>query len=315
MIRYNLNTEIQPFSPALDFHDAVVLTGSCFSDHIASRMKESYFSVFSQPCGVVFNPVSMAEPFKRALQSFDFNEHDLLHHNGLWHSKHHHGSFSEPGKPDVLRKANHMLHELKRALHASRYLFITWGTAWVYDLADGGGIVANCHKIPQDRFNKRLLGVHDIVEAWHGVMEWIKTFNHNLEVVFTVSPVKHLRDGVVENNLSKSLLFSALHELRQTHAHMKYFPAFELVNDDLRDYRFYEKDGAHPNALAIDYVYDKFKTAVYSPETQTYATDIEQYLRMSRHRLLREDGEEYVQFMKKLEDTRTLLNSRYDIEL
>lgn len=315
MIRYSLNMDIAPFDPALDYRDAVVFTGSCFSDHMANRLKEAYFSVFAQPCGVVFNPLSLAEPFLRALQTEDFTEQDLIQHNGLWHSVHHHGSFSETNKQDLLRKANHTLHAFKRSLHAARFLFVTFGSAWIYELKERHITVANCHKIPQDRFAKRLAEPEEIVGVWDQVMRQLRAFNHNLIPVFTVSPVKHLRDGVVENALSKAVLITALHKLRSLHADIRYFPAYELVSDDLRDYRFYENDGAHPNTMAIDYVFEKFRETVFNEQTRTYYKDLEQYLRMSRHRLLREDGEEYLHFMRQLEARRQELNSRYDLEL
>lgn len=315
-IRYALNLEIPPVKDGIDYHDGLVLTGSCFTDHMTFRLNERFFSVFSQPCGVVFNPLSLADPFLRVLgASGDYDDNDLLHHGGIWHSKHHHGSFSEPGRPDVLRHANHMLHELKRKLHAARWLFVTFGTGWTYRLKDTGETVANCHKIPQSKFDKKLATSEEVTEVWERVISGLQEFNPQLRVVLTVSPVRHLRGGAVENNLGKAVLLLAVRTLCERFEHVSYFPSYELVTDDLRDYRFYEQDGAHPNPIAIEYVYEKFCAAYMNQETLAYVGDVDAYLRMSRHRLLREDGEEYIQFMKNLEQARENLRSKYDLEI
>lgn len=315
MIRYALNIEPRKFEPGLDYHDGIVFLGSCFSDHISQRLKERNFSVLAQTNGVVFNPISLSEPLLRIFGKGDYTDKDLIFHKGLWHSKYHHSSFSEPGKEDLLRKINHDLHEFKRYLHAARWMFITFGSAYVYEELDSNTIVANCHKIPQNQFRKRLLSVGEISEGWVRMLKELKSFNPNLKTVFTVSPVKHLRDGVVENTISKSTLFIAIQSILNEVGSSLYFPAFELVNDDLRDYRFYDSDGAHPNNLAIDYVYDKFCDTVFNEQTKVYAADLDRYLKMSRHRIQREDGEEYLHFMKQLESERDSLRDKYDLDI
>jgi hypothetical protein len=315
MIRYALNIEPPKIKPGLDYHDGIIFLGSCFSDHISQKLKERYFSVLSQTNGVVFNPISLSEPLKRIFGTGDYVDKDLVYHNGLWHSKYHHSSFSEPGKEDLLRKINHDLHEFKRYLHAARWMFITFGSAFVYEELDTNIIVANCHKIPQSKFRKRMLSVGEITETWIGLLKELKSFNPNLRIVFTVSPVKHLRDGVIENTISKSCLFMAIQAILKEDSTHLYFPAYELVNDDLRDYRFYDSDGAHPNALAIDYVYGKFCDTVFNEQTAIYAADLDRYLKMSKHRLQREDGEEYLHFMKQLESERETLKEKYDLDI
>ena len=314
MIKYALNIEPEKFEPGLDYTDGIVFSGSCFSDHIALRMTECRFHVFSQPNGVVFNPISIADAFQR-LNGRDYSKDDLVHYNGLWHSKYHHGSFSEIDEAAVLKKANHTLHELKRHMEGASFLFITFGSAYVYEHTQTGELYANCHKIPQKAFRKRRLSVEEIVLCWSDLISSLKGAYPQLRIVFTVSPVKHLRDGVIENTISKSTLFMAIHQLMKQETSLLYFPAWELVNDDLRDYRFYEQDGAHPNAMAMAYVYEKFKAAVYDKATIVYTEEVEQFNQMCRHRFLREDGEAYLQFMRSIESKRNELNLKYGLEL
>ncbi len=315
MIRYSLNIDVKGPAQGIDYRDGLVFAGSCFSEHIADRLKLLGFSVFSQPNGIVFNPISLADPFQRIFGKGDYKDEDLISHEGLWHSKFHHGSFSEASRQDVLRKANHMLHELKRRLHAARFMFLTFGSSYVYELTETGEIVANCHRLPADAFRKRLLKPAEIFDTWSQLINEIKQFNPHLQIVLTVSPVKHLRDGVIENNRSKSALFSAITMLEETDKELIYFPAFELVNDDLRDYRFYAQDAAHPGHEAIDYVFGKFTSTYLTSESLKYIADIEKYLQMKQHRIRREGGEAYILHMKHLEDMRNELNARYSIEL
>lgn len=315
MIKYALNMEVKPPLQGIDYRDGLVFAGSCFSEHIADKLKTLGFSVFTQPNGIVFNPLSLADPFQRLFGKGDYRDEDLIMHDGLWHSKFHHGSFSESSRQDVLRRANHLLHELKRQLHAARFLFLTFGSAFVYELADTGEIVANCHRLPADTFRKKLLKPHEIFDSWLPLIKEIRQFNPHLQIVLTVSPVKHLRDGVIENNRSKAALFSAISMLEESDRELNYFPAFELVNDDLRDYRFYAQDAAHPGPEAIDYVFGKFAGAYLNASSLKYTEEIEKYLQMKQHRIRREGGEAYILHMKRLEDLRNELNSRYGIEL
>jgi hypothetical protein len=176
-------------------------------------------------------------------------------------------------------------------------------------------VFANCHKIPQSQFNKRLLSTDEIVNTWFELIAGIQARYPQVQFVFSVSPVKHLRDGVVENNLSKSTLLLAIHILELQFPSLAYFPAFEIVNDDLRDYRFYENDGAHPNAMAVDHVFEKFKSSYFNSRTQDFMQDIEKYQAMTKHRIQNADAEEGIKFMKKLEDYRAELETKYQIVL
>lgn len=315
MIRYALNMEIKPLLPGIDYRDALVFMGSCFSEHMSGRLSALGFDVESQSNGVVFNPISLAEAFHRILWKGDYTEADLIFHNGLWHGKFHHGRFSEINSSDALRKMNHALHALRSHLERCKTIFITFGSAYVYEWNETAEVFANCHKIPQSQFNKRLLGTDEIVNTWYELIAGIQARYPQVQFVFSVSPVKHLRDGVVENNLSKSTLLLAIHALQMQFPSLVYFPAFEIINDDLRDYRFYENDGAHPNAMAVDHVFEQFKTSYFNSRTQDYILDVEKYQAMTKHRIQNADAEEGIKFMKKLEDYRIELETKYQIVL
>ena len=315
MIRYALNMEIKPLLPGIDYRDALVFMGSCFSEHMSGRLTTLGFDVAPQTNGVVFNPISLAEAFQRILWKGDYTEADLIFHNGLWHGRFHHGRFSEINSYDALHKMNHALHALKSHLERCKTIFITFGSSYVYEYKESAEVFANCHKIPQSQFNKRLLSTDEIVNTWVELIAGIQARYAQVQFVFSVSPVKHLRDGVMENNLSKSTLLLSIHALQMQFPSLMYFPAFELINDDLRDYRFYENDGAHPNAMAVEHVFEQFKASYFDSKTQEYIQDIEKYHAMSKHRIQNADAEEGIKFMKKLEDFRKELETKYQIVL
>ena len=315
MIRYNLNMQVPAAAKALNYTDTIVFAGSCFSEHIAKRLQSLNFQVNALPNGIVFNPLSVLEPFKRILMGADFTEADLLEHNGYWHSIYHHGAFSEIEKTDTLHRMNHALHQLKRDLAQASHLYLTFGTAYCYILKSDSRIVANCHKIPQSEFDKQLLSIDVMVTACNEVFEGLKALFGHLQIVLTVSPVKHLRDGVSENLYSKSLLIALCHQLKDSMSGVDYFPAYEIVNEDLRDYRFFESDGAHPNAMAIDCVFEKFIGSSCNLITQSFVKDIDDYNKLCNHRIQKAGGEAYIKHMAAIEQKRAQLSALYQIDL
>ncbi|MEZ4803997.1 MAG: GSCFA domain-containing protein [Bacteroidia bacterium] len=315
MIRYALNFIPNELEIKLDFKDEIIFTGSCFSDHISKRMKEEGFRTFAQPNGVVFNPISLLESFKRTFSHCDYTEGDLIFNNGYWHSAFHHGSFSEVNKTDVLKNINHRLHEFRNALKNCKFIFVTFGSSYVYQSIENKTIFANCHKLPQNLFTKNLLSVSDIFKSWEPIVKKLKEQSPGTQIIFTVSPVKHLKDGVIENNISKSTLILAIHELLKFNSNVKYFPAYELINDDLRDYRFYDSDGAHPNSDAIEYVYQKLKHSVFSSDAISFSEDMSKYNKLLKHKVQKESSDDYIKLMKHIEDSRQNLQEKYKIEL
>lgn len=315
MIRYFLDIEPERLPAGIDIKDKIIFTGSCFSGHIADRLKQLRFDVFSQPNGIVFNPASLSKPFALLRDKSRYGENDLLQRDGIWFSKHHHGAFYHTSKEILLANLNERQLGFETFLERAHTIFVTFGTAWAYTLKETSEIVANCHKIPQARFSKRLLEVHEIVCAWQETIAFIKVFNPGAQIVFTVSPVKHLRDGVTENTISKSILILASRELMHKHANCHYFPAFELVNDDLRDYRFYEQDGAHPNKDAIEYVFDKFGRSCLTAGAVEFAREIGAYNSLSGHRTIHASSQAAEAHGARLAALKQELESRYNIKL
>lgn len=289
MIRYSLDMQPLPLPVLIGPEDKLVLQGSCFAEHLSSRLGRYHFNHYSNPNGIVFNPFSLAEPLDRLLNNRKYTVADLIFYNEKWQSLYHHGKFSSVDKEVCLENMNREQVNFENQISSARWLIITFGSAWVYTLKDREVLVANCHKIPQSQFDKRLLSTEEIVAKWKNITEGLKAVNPDLHIVYTVSPVRHLRDGVHENNLSKSVLLLAIQSLQSNSSF--YFPSYELVIDDLRDYRFFDSDGAHPNELAVDYVFDKFIRSAMTEDSRKKIEDIEGYFKYRDHRLLDTSGQ------------------------
>lgn len=288
---------------ALTHADRLLLVGSCFTEHIGTRLSAGKFDVLVNPNGIVYNPVSVA----RSLASLLWGHHEdsgrphsnnLFEHNGLWHSWEHHGVFSKPDKTaaeDDIRQAQKQAAEF---LQKTDYLLLTLGTADVFILRETGQVVANCHKVPANRFEQRMLTVPETVQTLSEVLSQIKTELPEIRVILTVSPVRHLRNGFVENQRSKAVLVLACAELCEQFDYLHYFPAYELLLDDLRDYRFYAPDMIHPNEQAIDYIWERFSETYFAPETQRLLDQIGKITAAARHRPFNPDTAEHRAFAR-----------------
>lgn len=293
---YHLNIQIPPHKTGIQPKDLLVFAGSCFSENIASKLVKLHFNCINSPNGIVFNPISLAVPFQQLIAQKNYTEQDTIQQNNTWYSLHHHGKIHHENQNELLNQINQNQDNFKKQLLAAKWLFITFGSAWVYTLKSKNTIVANCHKLPQQHFEKRLLSVNEIAAIWQPIIAQLKTLNPELNIVFTVSPVKHLRDGVHENNLSKATLLLAINQLIQDKDN--YFSAYELLNDDLRDYRFYETDAAHPNTMAIDYIFEKFKTTYFNEITLALISEIEKLNMMLAHKITGNNTNEILIFEK-----------------
>lgn len=314
-IRYNLELQPDYSGKKLNYRKSVVFAGSCFSEHIAGALEQRSFNVRRSPNGIVFNPLSLAEPFRRIVQGSHYQISDLVQHEGSWHGLHHHGVYSGIRQDEVLHKMNKELMEVSAALKNASHLFVTFGTSFAYFLDHAEFPVANCHKIPQQRFSKQMLELQAMLDEWSQLIGALNRFNPELEIVLTVSPVKHLRDGVVANMHSKARLLELAHQLCRGSEKVHYFPSFELVSEDLRDYRFYANDAAHPNDLAINYVFEKFMSVFPDKESVSFAEEVEACIKLQNHKVQSEDGEAYIRFMQHLEDKRQAIEAKYGVSL
>ena len=263
--------------------DRLLLAGSCFTEHIGARLAAGKFRPLLNPHGIAYNPVSIARCLTTLLAP-EPAEWPLFRHQGLWHSWEHHGVFSQPD-PDVARAGIRQTREEARTfLSATPRLLLTLGTADVFELQESGQVVANCHKAPAAWFVQRRLPVDETTTVLADALQQLKTQLPDLRVVLTVSPVRHLRAGFVDNQRSKAVLALACAELCARFDFVEYFPAYELLLDDLRDYRFYAADMIHPNEVAIDYIWEYFAAAFFPPETQRLLAQIGKIRSAAGHR-------------------------------
>ncbi len=278
-------------APQYPFHieenDPVMLVGSCFSDNMGHYFDTHRFSVCSNPFGVLFNPISIDRALRFMLQPdlFDKNRY-FYKYRDLWVSFAHHGRFSKENFEDFEANIDENMERSAEFLRSTRYLFVTFGTAFCYKFIPRDLIVSNCHKIPNHQFDRMRLDVKKIVSQWNGTLALLREACPDMKVIFTISPVRHLGDGAHENALSKSTLLLAVEKLVDGE-YTYYFPAYEYLMDDLRDYRFYAKDLCHPNDMAISYLEEKLAESFFTEETRMRMVEIEKENRFLNHRKFR----------------------------
>lgn len=247
--------------------DKILLLGSCFTEHISSRLAQGGFQIASNPQGILFNPISTAQALENVRSNRQWQEADLFQMNGLWNSWQHHSRFSHTDPQAALADMNAATGAAASILQEARWILITLGTSFQYVLRESGQPVANNHRAPGHYFEKQLLSTEAILDAWQPLLQTLFTDWPQIRVVFTVSPVRHARDGAIANNRSKGRLLDAVHTLCELFPQKcLYFPAYELVVDVLRDYRFYDIDLIHPNHAATSYVWEQFVTHWVAPE-------------------------------------------------
>lgn len=309
----NFRTElsIPPFPFKISHQDALLSIGSCFTEHIGGRLTALKFNHLLNPFGIVYNPISIAEQLEALFSKKTFSESDLFENQGLWHSFAHHGSFSGLNQMETLAKINSSLQQAQERFPSVNRLFLTFGTANVFILKESNQIVANCHKMPGTVFEKRRLTVEEIKSAFLPVLQKLKSQNADLQVFFTVSPVRHIRDGLVENQRSKATLLLAIDAICQELDFAHYFPAYEWIMDDLRDYRFFEPDMIHPNSVAIDYVWQQFSHAFFTENTQDLIRQIEAIVQASKHRPSHPQSDQHQVFVQKQLEKIKQLESAY----
>ena len=266
--------------------------GSCFSENIGELLLQNKFNSLLNPNGILYNPSSIAIALRRYISNNLLKDSDLFYANECWNSWEHHSRYSHIEKLNCLGTINTEISKAHSFLKNTDWLFITFGSAFVYKR--NNALVGNCHKQPHKEFSKELLETREIVNEYRKLISDLKTFNPNLKFVFTVSPVRYIRDGIVENNLSKARLIDAVHQLKNDAAF--YFPAYELVIDDLRDYRFYKEDMVHPNEQAVKYVFDKFRNSFFDESTDSLFERINEILLAKKHKPFNADSTSHKKF-------------------
>jgi hypothetical protein len=282
-LRTNVNIEQSP--KKITYDDKVMFIGSCFANSIGSMMEKGRMPVMINPAGPMYNPVSVFNTLDTIISEKEFVQNDLYNHNGTYLSFYHYTDFSSDDPVKVLEKINIKLKEASDFLKSTRFLFVTFGTARVYKWKKTGLIVSNCHKISPDQFESELLTVKEIVTLWISLLDKLNGLFPQLKVVFTISPVRHWKDGAHGNQVSKSVLFMAVEELLSYSSSPQYFPAYELVMDDLRDYRFYNDDMLHPSSTAINYIWDAFVRCYIENNTVNIWNEVVKITKACEHRI------------------------------
>ncbi len=271
------------------------MIGSCFSEHIAERMRCAGFHVTSNPFGIMFNPASIARTIERLTTAQSYSTDDLTLSGARWVSFDFHGDFASRDAEEVIEQMNHAVKQGAKALHEADTVVLTLGTAWVYRL--NGEVVANCHKLPAQMFSREMMSVDEIVAL---LGETIQKYLHDKHVVLTVSPVRHVADGLDGNSLSKAMLRVAAARLAEQFERVNYFPSFEIMNDDLRDYRFYAEDMVHPSSVAVDYIWERWCEWAIAPSTQKAIHEVERLWRAAHHRPNDPESEDHREFCRKM---------------
>lgn len=276
----------------------VVMLGSCFSENMGVKLDSAKFNVFVNPYGISFNPLSIAETLILILNEYNFKEEDIFEYDKAWFSWRHHSKIWGNEKNAFLNKLNQINKDSLLALEKAEYLIITPGTSFYYQLKDSGLIVNNCHKQSADLFYKKLAEPHIIIEKFRESFDLLKSINPKIKIIFTISPVRHLKEGAFENNVSKAQLFSAVSDLLKIYPNTIYFPAYEILMDELRDYRFYENDYVHPNELAIQVVWERFSDVFFTEETKEIIKKISSVNKAFEHKLFRPESLKSINFIK-----------------
>jgi lysophospholipase L1-like esterase len=285
----------------IDYHSKILLLGSCFSENIGNKLSYYKFQSKQNPFGILFHPKAIENLISRAIKEELYTEKELTFNNERWHCLDAHSSLSAADKNVLLKNLNSALIHTKKQLKEATHVFITLGTSWVYRYSETNAIVANCHKIPQKEFSKELLSVAEVSKILEQCIALLKSINKTVSVTFTVSPVRHLKDGFIENTRSKAHLIAAIHTVINSENNTYYFPSYEIVMDELREYRFYNEDMLHPNTTAINYIWEKFVFSWFSREAQDTMQEVETVQRGISHRPFNEKSEQHQQFLKKLD--------------
>jgi hypothetical protein len=287
--------------PYLGQSDELLLMGSCFTTNIGTLLTDAKFSCNINPYGVLYNPLSISTALREVTSGKVYTTDDLLQSGERWSSYMHHSDFSASTPEEVLAKINKRLQSTRLQLPKLSALILTFGTAWVYELQENGRVVGNCHKQPDSLFRRRRLTPEEIVTDYTSLLTGLIARNPNIKVLLTVSPIRHRKDGLHENQLSKATLLLAADELKKTFpTHVFYFPAYELLMDELRDYRFYAEDMLHPSATAIRYVWEKFTEHCLTDDARAIMKEVEEVRKALQHKPFHPDSEAYKHFLEQI---------------
>lgn len=316
-MKFRFEFDIKRPAQFITHHDRMLLVGSCFTENMGEKLKRHKFNVLENPNGILFNPVSVAEAITSYIRNDRFTETDLFYLNEGWHSWKHHSRFSGITADEAIEKINTSTANAHNYLKQADCLMITLGSSWIYTLTEKaanskpGLVAANNHKAPADWFHRRLMTTEEVLQVLDNMIHRLFIFNPDLRIIFTISPVRHLREGVVENNRSKAVLIQAVHHLVDKFDRLYYFPAYELVIDDLRDYRYYAEDLVHPNYFATQYVWEKFTASCMDDTTRSLIAEIHSINLAYHHRAFNPSSEQHKKFLESYHQKTKALQEQF----
>ena len=291
----------------INYNSKLLLLGSCFSENIGNKLSYYKFQTQQNPFGILFHPKAIETFITKVINEEKYTESDVFFHNERWHCFDAHSVVSSTSKEELLNTLNTNINSTYQHLKNTSHIIITLGTAWVYREIATDTLVANCHKIPQKKFLKELLTVEEVSESLEAINSLIKSINPETTIIYTVSPVRHIKDGFIENQRSKAHLLSAIHQVVESRNNTHYFSSYEIMMDELRDYRFYAEDMIHPNQTAIDYIWEKFSEVWFSEETLETMKEVKTIQKGLMHKPFNPNSEAHQLFLKKLQQKKETL--------
>lgn len=311
LLKLQTNITLKPIAHPISYQSKVMLLGSCFATHLGEQLAYYKFQNLQNPFGILFHPHAISTFLWRVLHQEYYVVDELLFHNEQWHCFDAHSACSGTDSDEVLHGLNSALTSTLGFLQQATHVVMTLGTAWGYRLKALEEVVANCHKVPQSEFDKVLLTVADVQESLENCISYIRAINPSATLVFTVSPVRHLKDGFVENTRSKAHLIAGVHQLLPTSKNTTYFPSYELMMDELRDYRFYAQDMIHPSPLAIAYIWERFCETYVDPATSETMEQVDSLQKKMKHRPFYPESKAHQQFLQQLEAQKQALRTAH----
>ncbi|NRB61056.1 MAG: GSCFA domain-containing protein [Winogradskyella sp.] len=310
----NLQTKIslsKQLHNLIGYESKILLLGSCFSENIGEKFDYLKFQTSINPFGILFHPLAIETLITRSINKDFYLKDELILNNEIYSCFDAHSRLNSLSKENILKGLNASIEHTYQQIHEASHVIITLGTAWVYRHIATDKIVANCHKVPQRQFLKELLSIEKITESLEAIVSLVKSVNPNANLIFTVSPVRHLKDGFVENTRSKSYLISAIHQLVDARKQLYYFPSYEIMLDELRDYRFYSADMLHPNHLAVEYIWNKFKDVWISERSFDTLKKVTSIQTRKLHKPFNPSSESHIKFLNQLKLDIEALKERY----
>jgi GSCFA family len=288
---------------SIDYESSIFSIGSCFAENIGELLNQNKFNCLINPFGILFHPLAIERILIQIINQNKLSENELIYFNEQFLSLNCHSSLNKKSKEEFLENYNQKIIESNLFLKNATHIMITYGTSWVYEYLKTNEIIANCQKIPASEFKKKILEIEDIKKSMNNTIQILKEFNPNLQIIFTISPVRHLKDGFLENTLSKAHLITALYEkVNSMSKNYEVFPAYEIMLDELRDYRFYKNDYLHPNELAIQHIWEKFCNLYFLEKTKETLKIVQQINKDLKHKPFDESSKSHQKFIVQLQE-------------